>query len=403
MQNRKRTGPPGAPVFTVGKASPIFRSLLLTFLTPLLAAAIFAGCASPSEPVDRKPPTPEAVTDLAVEQSGNDVLLTFTLPKDTVDDRPLDQTPAIEIYRDLRPALKPGEQPAAAANSTLLATIPAAMTPQYAEQGRIRYADALAPSDFASSSDRTAVYVVRTRVSPKRDSANSNPAVLRVFPAPEPVADLKVQVTHSGISLTWTPPEKDLTGSRPAIGGYRIYRAEASPAAPAGAAGKTSEVRMVRIAELDSAAGMYLDGQINFGDTYSYAVRSVVEYSGKELESADSNVAVVEAKDTFPPAAPENLVLTPLPAQQGAAAHLELSWQISPESDLAGYNVYRSEQSGALGTRQNTELLLTPAFRDMSAVPGRQYFYRVTAVDHAGNESSASTAVSGEIPTSGQP
>ena len=402
MQNRKRTGPPGAPVLTVGTAAPIFRFIRPALLTTVLAASIFIGCASPSEPVDRKPPTPEAVTDLAVEQSGNDVLLTFTLPKDTVDERPLDQTPAIEIYRDFRAPLKPGEQPSAA-NPTLLTTIPAAMTPQYTEQGRVRYADALAPSDFASSSDRTAVYVVRTRVSPKRDSANSNPAALRVFPAPEPVADLKVQVTHSGISLTWTPPEKDLTGNRPAIGSYRIYRAEASPAAPAGSGGKTTEVRMVRIAELDSSAGMYLDGQINFGDTYSYAVRSVVEYPGKELESADSNVAVVGAKDTFPPATPENLVLTALPAQQGAAAHVELSWQISPESDLAGYNVYRSEQSGAPGTRQNAELLLTPAFRDMNAVPGRQYFYSVTAVDHAGNESSASMAVSGEVPANGQP
>jgi hypothetical protein len=400
MQNRKRTGPPGAPVFTVGTAAPILRFLLPAILTPVLAAAIFAGCASPSEPVSRKPPTPEAVTDLAVEQSGNDVLLTFTIPKDTVDQRPIDQTPAIEIYRDFRASLKPGEQPAAAANPTLLTTIPAAMTTQYTEQGHVRYADALAPSDFAPSSDRTAVYVVRTRVSPKRDSANSNPAALRIFPAPETVADLKVQVTHAGIGLAWTPPGKDLTGNRPAIRGYRIYRAEASPA---GTGGKTSEVRMVRIAEIDPSAGMYLDAQINFGDTYSYAVRSVVEYPGKELESADSNLAVVEAKDTFPPAAPENLVLTALPPQQGAAAHVELSWQISPESDLAGYNVYRSEQGGALGTRQNTELLLTPAFRDMNAVPGRQYFYSVTAVDHTGNESSASTAVSGEVPANGQP
>ena len=33
-------------------------------------------------------------------QAGNDVVLTFTLPQQTVDRRPLQQLPAIEIYRD---------------------------------------------------------------------------------------------------------------------------------------------------------------------------------------------------------------------------------------------------------------------------------------------------------------
>ncbi len=147
----------------------------------------------------------------------------------------------------------------------------------------------------------------------------------------------------------------------------------------------------------------YVDTQINFGDTYSYLVRSVAQYPGKELESGDSNLTTILAKDTFPPAVPENVVIAAIPAQPGAAGHLELSWQISPEPDVAGYNLYRSDQSDVPGTRQNTELLLTPAFRDMNAVPGKRYFYSVTAVDRSGNESSPSTAVSGEVPAAGQP
>ena len=51
-----------------------------------------------------------------------------------------------------------------------------------------------------------------------------------------------------------------------------------------------------------------------------------------------------------------------------------------------------------LGTRLNPELLLTPAFRDMNAVPGHRYFYTVTAVDRSGNESPASAAASGDVP-----
>jgi fibronectin type 3 domain-containing protein len=82
---------------------------------------------------------------------------------------------------------------------------------------------------------------------------------------------------------------------------------------------------------------------------------------------------------------------------------VELSWAISPETDNAGYNVYRSEQVGVLGTRLNAEPLLTPAFRDMNGLPGRRYFYSVTAVDRSGNESAPSAAVSEGVPAEGQP
>jgi fibronectin type 3 domain-containing protein len=399
MKNRKRIGSSGATAFAASPAVPIS---CLPFLVILVAiVSISAGCASPGEPLERKPPTPTTVADLAAEQAGNDVILTFTLPKETVDHRPLD-TPTIEIYRDIEAPAKAGEKPVAPANSTLLATIPAAMTTQYTEQDHVRYADALGSSDFGSSSERVVTYMVRTRVSEKRASANSNAATLRIFPAPEAIADLKAEVTHSGLSLMWTPPDKDLAGNRPAIGGYRIYRAEET-ATPVESGAKKVEPRMVRVAEIDPAAVTYLDTQITFGGTYMYSVRSVSEYPGKELESPDSNAVVVVAKDTFPPAAPENLVVAAIPAQQGAAGHLELSWQISPEPDVAGYNLYRSDQSEVPGTRQNTELLLTPAFRDMNVVPGRRYFYRVTAVDRSGNESPSSTSVAGEAAPESNP
>jgi fibronectin type 3 domain-containing protein len=128
-----------------------------------------------------------------------------------------------------------------------------------------------------------------------------------------------------------------------------------------------------------------------------------VEYPGKTLESADSNVLVVMPKDVFPPAAPLGLVVAVVLTQGGTPAHLELSWAISPETDVAGYNIYRSEQAGAPGTRLNNELLLAPAFSDMNIQPGRRYFYSVTAVDRSGNESPKSAVVSGGVPAEGQP
>ena len=66
---------------------------------------------------------------------------------------------------------------------------------------------------------------------------------------------------------------------------------------------------------------------------------------------------------------------------------VDLSWSINLETDLAGYRVYRSEQEGARGQLITPDLLPTPAVRDTSIQPGHRYWYIVTALDRAGNES----------------
>ena len=53
------------------------------------------------------------------------------------------------------------------------------------------------------------------------------------------------------------------------------------------------------------------------------------------------------------------------------------------------------ERPGEVLTR---ELLPTPAYRDAAVQSGRKYWYLVTAVDRAGNESPASAVAAVEIP-----
>jgi hypothetical protein len=382
--------------------------------TVLACSTLPAGCASPGEPTERKPPVPQAVTDLSAEQSGNDVVLTFTLPKEAVDDRILEQIPSIEIFRGFESAETAGSNASAAAKPTLLLTIPPGMVDRYAQMGHVRVADALEASDFEGRINATAVYTVRTRVSPKQDSADSNPVSLRIRPAADSIDDLKAEVTPSAVALSWTPPQKTLAGTTPSIGPYRIYRAEievppaaatAAPGKPNAASGANAEnskpqPALVKIGETD--APTFSDTQAAFGKTYEYSVRSIVQYPDQAIESADSNLVVITPKDIFPPAAPLGLVVVFVPALGGTPAHLELSWAISPETDIGGYNVYRSEQAGVQGTRQNAELLIAPAFRDMNVQTGRRYFYSVTAVDRSGNESPASAVVSGGVPAEGQ-
>lgn len=359
---------------------------------------MLVGCASPGEPTERKAPVPETVADLAAQQLGNSVALTFTVPEQTADKRPLNQPLGVDIYRDFAPAA--AKSPTAP--TTLLVTIPAAMVSNYVAQGHFHYTDELRPEDFTQHPDSAAVYSVRTRASAKKTSGASNVASVRVYAMPEAIADLKGEVTHTGIQLTWTPPTRTPVGAPPAIASYRIYRALAPAASgtqPANAQAATAAANppLTRIAETQTPD--YLDPQIQFGNSYIYSVRSLAPIEGEARESGDSNRLMILARDTFPPAAPQGLLVVYVPAQGGEPGQLELSWNISPETDLAGYNVYRSEQSGVQGTRINSELLPTPAFRDMNAVPGRTYFYSVTAVDRSGNESAASATVSSEMPT----
>jgi len=375
----------------------ISRSSFLLATLPLL----LIGCAAPGEPLERRPPVPEAISNLAAAQSANDVVLTFTLPTETVDHRPLKSTPAIEIYRDFvtpPPALGPsGASPPAPANPTLLVTIPSGVVDRYSDHGHVRYADSLKPDDFSRAGGHLARYVVRTRASRKKDSPDSNAATLPVYPAADPIADVKTEVTHDGVLLTWTPPQSSPAGPAPPIAGYNIYRSESDSGASANAENPPLKSPLTKIGETSTAS--YQDTQAELGNkTYVYSVRSLAQYSGEMLESADSKLAVVLARDTFPPAAPQGLVVVSVPAQRGAPGHVDLSWAISPEADVAGYNVYRSGGAGVPGERLNSELLPTPAFRDMNAVPGRQYFYTVTAVDRSGNESAASSGVSGGVP-----
>jgi fibronectin type 3 domain-containing protein len=88
---------------------------------------------------------------------------------------------------------------------------------------------------------------------------------------------------------------------------------------------------------------------------------------------------------------PQNLVAAVLPGADDARI-VDLSWSINVESDLAGYRIYRSEREGERGRLLQTDPLPSPAFRDASVQTGHRYWYSVTAVDHAGNESPASEA-----------
>ncbi len=181
-----------------------------------------------------------------------------------------------------------------------------------------------------------------------------------------------------------------------------MYRGELNPAAPQSENLAQAKLK-VPLALIGSPAEInFRDEHFEFGANYVYTVRAASGTPGEPqtqfVESADSAPLFITPKDIYPPEAPTGLVAAIVPGTNGQAAYVELSWEANAESDLAGYWVYRSEDSSAQGQRINAQLLLSPAARDATAIAGKHYFYRVVAADQAGNESQASAAIAVDVP-----
>jgi hypothetical protein len=371
---------------------------LLFFVFCLLS---LTGCGAPAAPTPPRHPVPEAVTDLKAQQLGDGVLLTFTLPTKAVDGIKLDGPPAIEIYRSAAaPAPPKGAKPSKNV-SQLVFMIPSAMVQNYLTDNRVEFRDPLAQNILSNPSGEPLAYTVRTRASKKRASADSNAAAIRVFAALEPPALLRVDVAETAMILTWVAPSGEIPpGAQPA--GFHVYRVEIAPADVDPVRLHPEQFKLSKpLQQIGSSQDAeFRDTQFEFGHAYFYAVRAVARYAAVEVESADSRAVAIQPADIFPPAPPKNIVAIAVPATEGSPARIELSWSIGNETDLAGYNVYRVEgtDAAARGERLNKDVLLAPAFRDLTVTPGRRYTYRVTSVDRTGNESAPGDAVTVELP-----
>ncbi len=365
---------------------PRTASLLALALSVLL---FFAGCGAPGEPVAPSPRIPTPVTDLTAHQAGDGVQLIFTLPSKTITGDKLSEAPSVEI---LRGALKPDGTPDNK-SFRVIYTIPGTMLDNYLAEGRFRFTDPVPPEDSRAHPGATFVYCVRTRASRKRASADSNTVTSRVFPVPERIDSLQAHVTESAIELGWLAPARTSAGdSLPEISGYHVYRGELDPTSADAVSRDPAQAKWISPLTLlaPTLENSYRDTSFEFGKTYLYTVRSVIIAENNPLESSDSIAVGVTPRDIFPPAAPQDLVAAVLPGPPQGSLQVDLSWAINLENDLAGYRIYRSEQQGDRGQLLTPDLLPTPAYRDTSVEPGHRYWYSVTAVDGAGNESSPS-------------
>jgi len=387
MANREGTG-----IHIARRPAQIFALFHFPFSILLLTV----GCGAPGDPVPPSPPVPAAIKDLTAHQAGDGVQLFFTLPSNSISGEKLPAPPAVEIHR----GTVRSNGSADAKSFRVVYTIPGALVDSYRADGQVRFIDPIAPEETKSHPGGAVTYMVRTRASQKRASADSNVVSLRVFPVPARIASVEARVTESAVELTWPVPARTAAGEpAPAITGYRIYRSEIHPSAPASSPEELPQGKPESQAALlaSSESNNYRDASFVFEHTYVYIVRSVIQVAGDELESSDSQLVRVTPHDTFSPVPPQGLVAALLPGLAPGAVLVDLSWSINLETDLAGYRVYRSEQEGTRGQLITPDLLPTSAVRDRSVQPGHRYWYTVTAVDRVGNESEPGAPVVVEV------
>lgn len=72
--------------------------------------------------------------------------------------------------------------------------------------------------------------------------------------------------------------------------------------------------------------------------------------------------------------------------QSGANHVVDLNWNASTSTNVAGYNVYRSPD-GTTWKRINASLVASTLYDDATVSNGSTYYYATTAVDTSGRES----------------
>lgn len=110
--------------------------------------------------------------------------------------------------------------------------------------------------------------------------------------------------------------------------------------------------------------------------------------SGHKVIYYRSSDLVWRITDTTPPATPVGVNDAPSDGQ------VQLAWQANTESDLSGYNIYRSLAEDGAYAKQNSLLLTTTTFTQTGLANGTTYWYKVSSVDASNNESPLSQAVS---------
>ena len=196
---------------------------------------------------------------------------------------------------------------------------------------------------------------------------------------PKPPSNVKISPGDKMLTISWDYPKWKPGGDDLTVL-FNVYRKSGG--------GKFEKIAQVLRLEINGKQVLeYTDESVVEGVNYTYRVTAVDIAGVESLPSKDVSIVL---EDKTPPRPP-----TGLNAISGNMV-VELIWHMSPELDVAYYNVYRSRGLDKEFKKINKKPIPAdnPYFVDSVGVGGVQFFYSVSAVDSAGNESPRSNAIS---------
>ena len=362
-----------------------------------LTISLLIGCGTPGAPQPPSLHLPKAVTDLKAVRKGDKVYLSWAAPAETTDGEGIRSEGTVLVCRAL-------QTPSAANCRDKAGQVP--LLPTNATPNRRQtFVDDVGPAIAANDPRDFFTYNVIAANNRSKSAGPSNPVAVFLAPSVRPVR-LNANVEHDGVRLYTSilplPPisrfnakylcqfQKYLEGTAPTIVG------EEFDLAPVGRPGETGFVD--HSAEVIDRNTVWEKPQ-----TYTFFCKTkVLSHDGSktlyEFEGESAAPLAVTPHDVFPPAAPQAVQAV------YSSGFIDLSWHSNTESDIAGYNVYRSwswhERKGGVG-KLNAQPITASAFRDdklEGLPPDTEIWYTVTAVDTQGNESAQSKSATERIP-----
>ncbi|GHH23521.1 hypothetical protein GCM10018780_73010 [Streptomyces lanatus] len=206
---------------------------------------------------------------------------------------------------------------------------------------------------------------------------------LAYTPRTSATVDKVKPLTPTGTKVTYDPAtgKAKLTWSKNKemdLAGYRVFRR-----LKGAAYGSTPLATTTSTTYTDSTLPVT-------GATYYYEIRATDKAGNESAGTADQAVTTV---DRVAPGTPAITKATGEVTPTGGTGGLQLGW--SKVADAATYRVYRAATENGTYTRIASTAQLSHL--DTSAAESTVYYYRVSAVDAAGNESARSAPQRGRI------
>jgi hypothetical protein len=298
---------------------------------------LLTSCGRPGDPLPPFIRIPESVNDLAASQREYDLILTWTNPARNIDGSSSTDLERVHIF----------------SNGTPLVTV------EVTSGGERQFH--ILPGRSLLGMTRT--FAVKVQTTDEKVSEISNSVSITPVDVPGRVGGLRYLVDQNRITLEWDPPAQN-----PDLADVYLVN-ELNGNGVSQAPVLLSERR-------------FEDETYEVDDTHTYTVTPVRKTGPVDVPGFSETIEVI-GTDRTAPRAPTGLEI--VASDDGAF----LTWMANPESDLAGYRVFRSGRPDAGFEALTRDMHPITGLFDAGYRPG--LYYAVSAVDESGNESSRST------------